>query len=207
MSGNGAQGPSFDLDSRQYFLELVEEAQNAQKVSLNLLTQNYVADLMRYYLVSDHLFVTSESGKKTQPTLAEQYLKAQNSDARERIELLKRTGDQALYVSGFFGQSLTRKVVDVDYYVNMGSSAYTQLSYCIREATFTDLYSEISQRFVTLVDLLSYISRKTMPVNGPAQILELFSKYSALGSEDAKRQLVEAGVFNVDSQGRLSRAQ
>lgn len=198
---------TIEQNSNHYFNELIDEAKAAQKININMLTQNYLSDLLRYYLVSDHLFVASESGKRAQPTLAEQYLKAQNSQPRERIELLKKTGDQALYVSGFFGQSLNRKIVDVDYYVNMGSSAYTQLSHCIREATFTELYLEISQRFIILVDLLSFISRKTMTKDGDAHILELFSRYSKTNSEDARQQLVEAGIFDHPASNRTSRAQ
>src|SRR6516225_2434594 len=50
----------------------------------------------------------------------------------ERIRQLKDVGDKSLYVSGFFADSLQRKLVDVDYYIQMGGSAYGQLEHHYR---------------------------------------------------------------------------
>ena len=41
---------------------------------------------------------------------------------------LKQVGDTSLYVAGFFAESLTRSLVDVDYYVGLGQNAYAQLA-------------------------------------------------------------------------------
>ncbi len=38
----------------------------------------------------------------------------------ERVRTLKQVGDTSLYVAGFFAESLTRSLVDVDYYVGLG---------------------------------------------------------------------------------------
>src|SRR5512139_4092595 len=46
----------------------------------------------------------------------------------ERVRTLKEVGDTSLYVAGFFAESLTRSLVDVDYYVGLGQNAYTQLA-------------------------------------------------------------------------------
>src|SRR4029453_2654208 len=48
-------------------------------------------------------------------------------DAGERVRTLKHVGDTSLYVAGFFAESLNRSLVDVDYYVSVGQSAYAQL--------------------------------------------------------------------------------
>ena len=53
---------------------------------------------------------------------------AQNSEPIVRFELLKKLGDRSLYISGFFADSLQRKVVDVDYYAEMGGVAYGALA-------------------------------------------------------------------------------
>jgi len=44
------------------------------------------------------------------------------------VRTLKEVGDTSLYVAGFFAKSLTRSLVDVDYYVGLGQSAYAQLA-------------------------------------------------------------------------------
>jgi hypothetical protein len=46
----------------------------------------------------------------------------------ERVRALKEVGDTALVLSGFFAESLARGLVDVDYYVSLGKSAYGQLA-------------------------------------------------------------------------------
>src|SRR5882672_869166 len=49
-------------------------------------------------------------------------------DAGARVKNLKQVGDTSLYVAGFFADSLSRSLVDVDYYVGIGQSAYAQLA-------------------------------------------------------------------------------
>src|SRR4051812_23001854 len=49
-------------------------------------------------------------------------------DSAERVKTLKQVGDTSLYVAGFFTESLSRSLVDVDYYVGIGQSAYAQLA-------------------------------------------------------------------------------
>jgi hypothetical protein len=49
-------------------------------------------------------------------------------DPCERVRNLKQVGDTSLYVAGFFAESLNRSLVDVDYYVGIGQSAYSQLA-------------------------------------------------------------------------------
>src|SRR5262249_25898208 len=46
----------------------------------------------------------------------------------ERVRNLKQVGDTSLYVAGFFAESLNRSLVDVDYYVGIGQTAYSQLA-------------------------------------------------------------------------------
>ena len=41
---------------------------------------------------------------------------------------LRRLGDVCLMVTGFFPDSLNKKIVDIDYYSDMGGAAYWQLS-------------------------------------------------------------------------------
>jgi hypothetical protein len=106
---------------------------------------------------------------------------------------LKRLGDGALYVSGFFGDSLQRKVVDVDYYIDMGSSAYHSLSKEMYEDTFAQLYREIAVKFNVFVDVFSIISRKTM--GSEDNVLRLMELYAKTDSPVARDRLTEKGLF------------
>src|SRR5215468_9909274 len=50
------------------------------------------------------------------------------SPPRERRRQLREIGDTSLYVSGFWSDSLAQAAVDVDYYIEMGGSAYGALA-------------------------------------------------------------------------------
>ena len=105
-----------------------------------------------------------------------------------------RLGDTSLYISGFFAQSLQRKVVDVSYYVDMGMSAYGTLAEVVREHTFAEVYSEMERRFPEFVDAFSFISLQTMSQK-PADMMTLFSLYLQTGSEWARQEILKQGVL------------
>src|SRR5688572_23583597 len=42
-----------------------------------------------------------------------------SSDPGERVRTLKQVGDTSLYVAGYFAESLSRSLIDVDYYIGL----------------------------------------------------------------------------------------
>ena len=117
------------LDSTSYFQELVQDAMKNRSVNNDPLVTSYLTNLLIHYLHTENLFdELGEDGKKNRPTLAELFLRAMNSDASIRSDLLKKLGDTSLYIGGFFSESLNKKLIDVDYYVNMGETAFSNLT-------------------------------------------------------------------------------
>lgn len=187
---------SLIFDSRRYFEEVVEEAFTERKFTTYPQVKTYLAEVLKYYLITENLFDTQDSsGRKTRTTLAEQLLHAQQMGQRERFERLKRLGDSSLYISGFFSDSLQRKIIDVDYYVDMGRLAFDELSTCVEEDTFSKLYKEIAIKFVPLIDVLSFISQRMQMTNGE-NILRIMDVYAKTGSSWREEALLEKGVFN-----------
>ena len=83
-------------------------------------------------------------------------------DAGERVKTLKQVGDQSLYVAGFFAESLTRSLVDVDYYVGIGQNAYAQLARSLGgQKTLTEVYEELAEKFPRFVDVLAEVRKRT----------------------------------------------
>ena len=181
-----------------YFAELVRKGIENRKLKTAPQVETYLIGLLQHYLDARNLFqsTNSESGRKTPETLAEMYLLAQNSEAAVKAELLKRTGDRALYISGFFGDSLQRKLADVDYYVEMGGQAYRSLAHCTREDTMAKVYETISFQFIDLVDVLTHISQNSM-IQSNQGLLRLYERYVRTGSELAREKLVEMGVLTL----------
>ncbi|MCK6596905.1 MAG: hypothetical protein L6Q37_00960 [Bdellovibrionaceae bacterium] len=188
------------LSPKDYFVDMVEDGLHHRKIKSDHLVKQYLVDLLLFYLSAENLFEKEkldESGKKRPQTLAELYLIAINSDVVARIDLLKKLADKALYVSGFFGDSFARKIIDVDYYVSMGENAYGELSYAIeKQDPRRKVYSIFSKNFSEYVDLLSYISHKSMISNNQS-LLRLYDNYLKTGSEVAKEKLLEMGIVTL----------
>src|SRR5690606_31900947 len=104
----------------------------------------------------------------------------------ERNRSMQRMGDIALFISGVFAESLSRKLVDVDYYIAMGSTAYGHLSESMRGTqqgeTFCDIFEELSRKFTDFVDVLSRV-HENGALSRPADILRLYEVWLRTGSK------------------------
>ncbi len=184
----------------EYFSKVVEEAMFSRNMETFPLAQSYLVNLLKTYIHTANLFdVETENGKKTRETLAEMFLKAQNSSQTVKVELLKKLGDVSLYVSGFFGDSFQRKIVDIDYYIEMGGVAYASLANETKIDTSKKVFTEYSKRFLDFVDLLDHISQKSQLTNDE-NILRLYEKYLKTGSPRAKEILEEKGIITLPSE-------
>lgn len=182
-----------------FFQELVQKGLTQRKIQTFPLVESYLVNLLQKYLDARNLFENeylNESGQKAPQTLAEAYLTAQNADSATRIEMLRKLGDKTLYISGFFGDSLSRKIVDVDYYAEIGGAAYASLAHCTREDTMAKVYTTFSHRFLDFVDVLTYISHHSF-IKSDESILRLYDRYMRTGSELAREKLVEMGVLTL----------
>src|SRR5207248_8106364 len=95
----------------------------------------------------------SEPGYDGTP-LAVLYVRAIQSSRRDRARLLRAMGDTALFVSGFFADSLSRRLVDLTYYKAMGGFAYARLAQDEDPRVFgPEVFSELSFRFTQFADL------------------------------------------------------
>lgn len=212
MSQNEAKsqitGSELFISPGDFFKDLVRQGFVQRKLETYPNVETYLVGLLHYYLDAKNLFEPDydEAGRKIPKTLAEMYLHANNAeDQLVKVELLKKLGDRSLYMSGFFGDSLQRKIVDVDYYVNMGGVAYATLASCVREDTTAKLYSTISRRFIEFVDVLTYISNNSL-IKSNESVLRLYDRYMTTGSELAREKLTEMGVLPmVQEQTKRSR--
>lgn len=162
------------------------------------LAQGYLVKLLEYYINTERLFdeIDSSGKKRTRETLAETYLKAANAEPNLRNELLKKLGDRSLYISGFFGDSLQRKLVDIDYYADMGGAAYGSLADLVREDTMAKVYRDFSERFLDYVEVLTFISTNSF-VQSEENLLRLYETYARTGSDLARERLLEKGLIAV----------
>lgn len=179
------------ISPEQHFSEALKEALEQRKVKSFPHLETYLIHMLKHYLDSRNLF------NENQPqTLAESYLIAMNSEATRRKEIMKTLADRSLYTAGFFGDSLQKKLVDIDYYSEMGSAAYLNLASWTKEDHLCEVYKTFSKRFLEFVEVLSYMSEKSA-VQADQNVLRLYDKYLKTGSEVAREKLNQMGIVTL----------
>ncbi len=171
----------------EYFKELVDDAIAHQGLATQELTTFYVVQLLASFLRRR----SPESGDDDAP-LGVRLARALERGGFDQRTDLKQIGDQSLFVSGFFSDSLNRKLVDVDYYASIGGCAYHALSRFETNA-FSTVFAELGAKFSGFVDVLGEVSeRSACSSNG--DVLRLYEKWVKTGSRRSGQLLVERGV-------------
>ncbi len=123
-------------------------------------------------------------------------------DPSERVRNLKQVGDTSLYVAGFFAESLTRSLVDVDYYVGIGQSAYSQLARSLgsgprAQRSITEVYEELAAKFPRFVDVLAAVRKRValLQLGQAPDIGRLYEIWLRTRDEWVEQKLKEAGLL------------
>src|SRR5262245_34933723 len=171
----------------EYFKELVDGALSHQGIATQELTAYYVVQLLASFLQRG---ITAAHDDAT--PLAVRLARALDSGGVQQRTSLKEIGDESLFVSGFFSDSLNRKLVDVDYYVAIRRTAYHALSR-VETETFSPVFAELGTKFVEFVDVLAEVSERSSCTSN-ADVLRLYERWLKTGSPRSGQLLVERGV-------------
>lgn len=170
----------------EYFKELVDGAMAHQRIAAGELTAFYVVHLLAGFL--------RRPADADEAPLALRLRAALDAGGSRQRASLRQVGDQSLFVSGFFSDSLRRGLVDVDYYVSIGGIAYAALSRYETDA-LSPVFAELAQKFVAFVDVLSEISERTGRTSSNADLMRLYEKWLKTGSSRSGHLLIERGVL------------
>lgn len=178
----------------EFFREQVHEAMEHQNLKAPEGVEFYLVNLLHECRKTEDLYGTCTEGFREEP-LALLFSRAVQADDLQRIKLLKRLGDFTLYISGFFPASFTRQIVDSSYYIQMGESAYGNLSSLLaHKAAFSEIFSDLAQRFVAYVDILTEVSEKSH-IRKDSDLLRLYERWLKTGSVHARQLLSEEGIL------------
>jgi hypothetical protein len=182
-------------DLGDFFRGEVMTAQQELQLKMSPLTEYYLVNLLTEFAKRDPLRVTPGA-----EPLALMYKRAHEATDAERAQLFKNMGDVALYVSGYFTEFIEKSMVDVDYYVSMGGSAYSNLSGMVGQQphgdTFAELYRQMATHFTELVDVLNHIAdRARTNHNHDSDLLRLYDRYARTGSVRIRRLLLARGLL------------
>ncbi len=169
----------------EFFHEALGRALRNQRVSADQEVEAYLVQLLATY---------STTTPDDAP-LGVKLASAQSASPEERMRALRDVGDTSLYMSGFFGDSLSRRLVDVDYYITLGGSAYGQLAraYERRQAPAGGVFDALGHHFGDYVEVLAEVSQTTS-MSSPSGVVQLYERWLKTGSEWAERQLRKSGV-------------
>ena len=188
------------VDPVEFFDCAVREAMDSQQVSVSEEARFYIVSLLSRYISTDNLFARNAEGKVEDEVLA---LRLAEAAAEANIEVRRkhyqRMGDFSLYIAGFFAGSLERKLVDVDYYIDMGGAAYNEVSRIPTRKTDAELFAELADSFSDFVAVLGQVSEESRLSAGDHQsLLQLYEVWVRTGSDRIAKQLAEAGIVLSD---------
>ena len=179
-------------DIRGYFHDEVDSVLSKQAVKIDDATAIYLVNLLATFIRARELFEETDDGLQLRP-LALHYADAINAQGvAERTAALRKLGDIALFISGVFADSLNRKLVDIDYYIAMGGSAYSYV-HDISLNGGTGLFAELAEKFGVLVDVLNEISERSN-LQSNANVLRLYDVWLKTGSNRAYDKLQRLGL-------------
>ena len=189
---------------KEFFHETVQCAVENQKLDVSEEAVFYLVNLLSTFSRSEDLFEQTSDGVALKP-LAELYTRAVSDPSPvERLRQWQRLGDTALFITGLFSDSLNRKLVDVDYYIAMGGSAYSSVSDSFRNhyrnAAAQQLFGELTEKFVDCVDVLGEVS-ETTALTTNSDVLRIYEVWLRTGSRRAAERLRKAGIEPIETAG------
>lgn len=181
-----------ETDLREYFRKEVHKAIESLGVDCSDFTEFYLVNLLAEFGETDELFEDADR------PLALIYGKAMESGPHERFRLLKKLGDFALYMSGYFSDSLSGKAVDADYYIAMGSNAYGSASKLLRAQprgdVFGPVFTDLSGNFPSYVDVLAEVSDSAPAASSDKDVMRLYELWVRTKSRRCEMILRKMGV-------------
>ncbi len=182
----------------EFFRDELIRAMAHQKVSASTFTEFYLVNLLAGSMRS-HDVATDDPGAADLP-LAELYARAIAAPRNDRARLLRALGDTALFVSGFFADSLARRRAEARYYSSFGSFAYGHLSRRDQLLGFgPEVYGELARRFHEFADVLTEVADHTHATASDS-VPQLYERWLRTGSGAAAERLLELGVMPMKPQ-------
>jgi hypothetical protein len=183
---------------REYFRDSVDDAMATNHLDADHHTAHYVVNLLTLFARAEafHKASTDADGQRPLALMLADALEAPTPEQRHTC--LQHLGDVTLFIGGFFADHLQDSIVDVDYYISMGGTAYNSLSIeaqgTTRGRAFGGVFAELGEKFQQFVDVLNDV-RNQAKASSDADLVRLYDVWQKTGSERASRLLRENGVY------------
>ena len=183
------------VNPSEYFQGAVSGAVASLKVQVSEHAQHYLVQLLGHFITAENLHPTDAEGNPADTLTQQLALALEQVKAEQRAARLRQLGDYSLYVAGFFSDSLSRKLVDVDYYIGMGEAAYENVARLEEKRNRGELFLELARKFPKFVEILSQISEETgFNAGSHKDLLRIYELWQKTGAKKFANQLVKAGI-------------
>jgi hypothetical protein len=140
---------------------------------------------------------------------------ALRTNGAERFQRLRILGDGVLYITGFFGDHIENRGVDMGYVTSVGATAYRGAATMLRRPNLDagssrsdeseNVFGELSLKFDRFVDVLTAVADTTFAqqARGERGILKVYERWLRSGSSTLARELGARGLVPVRGTGGL----
>lgn len=150
----------------------------------------YSSDVLDKFCLSQDFFEVSE-GKVREKILGVKLLEATQLPREEQKRVYKEVGDMSLLLCGYFAESVSKKIIDVQYYSQLGRMAFGHLNSV--SPTFLDIpsfYGMVATSFGPLTTLMSVLASRNRAGDHGLLVKRLMNN-----EELADEELLSAGIL------------
>lgn len=187
---------------QEYFLEQIKLESKKLKIKLNADVEFYLVNLLCDFIDPSKVYnIINEEQNLFNTPLVFLIKKAYETSSIEyQINIFKLLGDTCLYISGYFQDFFNRKTFDIEYYITMGTYAYSKVSHLLQSTDKSNnksaVFNELAHNFIRYVDLLGQIADNANQTNNK-DILALYERWTKTNSERLRKILNELGISPV----------
>jgi hypothetical protein len=187
-----------------FFHDAVGEAVRTQQVEATEEAMSYLVALL-----SDFAHPSADRDDAFDRPLAFLLDEALRMTGAQRFQRLRALGDGVLYITGFFGDHIENRGVDVGYVTSVGATAYRGVASMLRRPpadtpdaaskrpdTEDNVFIELSQKFDRFVDVLTTVADSTLAqqARGERGIVMLYERWLRSGSPTLAKELGARGL-------------
>jgi hypothetical protein len=178
------------IAAKDFFASELRTVMQKRHVEAQRDSFDYLVELLTRFIETNVFYSSAPDGKMMDHFLVGLYGEYVQGSPEVKRKALQRLGDVCLMVTGFFPDSLNRKIVDIDYYSGMGGNAYGQLAVWQQSSK---VFQELSVKFRTFSNVLGEMSERS-GLQSNTDLLRLYERWVHSKSDRLKEILAEKGI-------------
>jgi hypothetical protein len=120
----------------------------------------YSSDVLNKFALSEDFFEISE-GKVREKILGMKLLEATQFSRDDQKKIYKEVGDMSLMICGYFSESVNKKIIDTNYYSQIGKMAFSHLNTITPKfLDIPEFYSMVATCFESLTTLMILLASR-----------------------------------------------